>query len=201
MCYIPRPMPEDDLLTKDDISRELNPAEPLSIRSVERYIELAAVEPTVKGKGRGSLSKYSRADVAKIVTAYRTAQEQQQQRRDGQASQALATTKPASVERAALAGEILTSQREGFETLAERIDSWPVWMSRDEAIARAGIPPSYFEAATRQRKGRDAPEPAVPHIGHGKARRFHRDDVRAFAERMREPGFIDKLTGKLENPT
>ena len=46
-------MKKPELLTKDDIARELSNGDaPLSIRSVERYIQLAGVEPAVKGSGR-----------------------------------------------------------------------------------------------------------------------------------------------------
>jgi hypothetical protein len=171
-----------DLLTKDDIARELNPAEPLSIRSVERYIQLAGVEPTEKGKGRGSHSKYSRRDVDKIVTAYRKAQAEQQA---AKTSQALTTTKPASVERVALVGELMSSQAEGFKALSSTLDPWPVWLTKQQAVDLAGIPAAYFDRGVRAGE--------LPHIGAGTGRRYHRDDVRRFAERMREPGYIDGL--------
>ena len=80
MWYKARPMKKAELLTKDSIARELSGGdEPLSIRSVERYIQLAGVEPAVKGSGRGKQAKFSRADVEKIKTAYKTAAERREQ--------------------------------------------------------------------------------------------------------------------------
>jgi hypothetical protein len=64
-----------ETFTKEEIARLLNPDEPLSVRSVERYIQLAGVKPVVKGKGRGSKSRYSREDVDRIVAIYRKVQE------------------------------------------------------------------------------------------------------------------------------
>jgi hypothetical protein len=183
-------MSTEGLLTKEQIGRELNPDDPLGVRSVERYIALAGVEPAVKGKGRGHQSKYSRADVAKIVEAYRTAQERQQQ-----PGQALARTTPGGLDRAAALVEMMSEQAEGFarvvesnERLREVADSWPVWMSKAQATERAGIPASYFDAGVRAGE--------LPHIGGGTGRRYHREDVRAFAARMREPGFIEGLLKK-----
>jgi hypothetical protein len=169
-----------DLLTKEDIARELNPEEPLSIRSVERYIELAGVMPTVKGKGRGSLSKYSREDADKIVTAYHAAQAEQQNR-----SQAVATRKPDALERVAFVGELMNRQDEGFKALSSALDPWPVWISRKDAIELSGVPAAYFNAGVKAGE--------LPHVGRGTGRRYHRDDVRRFADRMREPGYIDGL--------
>jgi excisionase family DNA binding protein len=81
---------KNELLTKEEIAAELSPPpdEPLSIRSVERYINLAQVVPAVKGSGRGKQAKFRREDVDKITAAYKAAAE----RRENQ-SMALTTTK------------------------------------------------------------------------------------------------------------
>jgi hypothetical protein len=157
-----------DLLTKEDIARELNPERPLTVRSVERYIRLAKVKPAEAGGGKKNKAKYSREDADKIIRAYRTAQAtQQQERQQRPESRALTTTKPASV---ALVGEMARSQIEAFE----RLDPWPEWLTRAEALERSGVPPSFFDRAR------------VPHIGHGRAVRYHRDDVRELSRRLRQ---------------
>jgi hypothetical protein len=170
------------LLTKEDIARELNPDEPLSIRSVERYIQLAGVRPAVLGKGRGKQSQFARADVDKIVAAYHKAQAEQQQARD---TQALATTKPASLERVAVVGELVAQQSEAFRALSSALDPWPVWMTKQQAVELSGVPSSYFDLGVRAGE--------LPHVGAGTGRRYHRDDIRRFAAQMREPGFIEGL--------
>jgi hypothetical protein len=75
--------------------------------------------------------------------------------------------------------QIVTRQREAYEQViekqsatAERADPWPEWLTRAEALERSGIPPTYFRE--------------VPHIGRGRAVRYHRDDVRALSRRLRE---------------
>jgi hypothetical protein len=83
-------MVKNELLTKEEIAIELSPPpdEPLSIRSVERYVNLAQVVPAVKGSGRGNQAKFRRADVEKIKAAYKTAAELRENQ-----SMALTTTK------------------------------------------------------------------------------------------------------------
>lgn len=169
----------EELLTKEQIGQELNPSDPLGVRSVERYIALAGVEPAIKGKGRGHQSKFARADVEKIVTAYREAQERQQQ-----PSQAIARAPSAGLQLAA-AAEWTSAQAEGFRALSSTLDPWPVWMSKAQAVELSGVPASYFDAGVRAGE--------LPHVGGGTGRRYHREDVRAFAEKMREPGFIEGL--------
>lgn len=71
--------------------------------------------------------------------------------------------------------------------MASALDSWPIWLSRGEAIERTGLPASWFDAGVRAGD--------LAHTGEGRGRRFHREDVRAFAERIREK---DYLTGLLE---
>jgi excisionase family DNA binding protein len=95
-------MKKQTLLTKEDIARELSENEPLSIRSVERYINLARVVPAVKGSGRGKQAKFRREDVDKVVAAYKAAAE----KRENQ-STALTTTKPAALSRVAFVAEIV----------------------------------------------------------------------------------------------
>jgi len=174
-----------DLLTKEDIARELSPAEPLSDRSVQRYIQLAGVEPAVKGSGRGKVAKFKREDVEKIKTAYKVAAETR-----AQTSTALTTTKPATLQRVALVEELIAANTEGFRTLQAALDTCPVWLTRTEAIERTGLPSTWFDAAVKSGDG------ALPHKGRGRARRFHRDDVRLLAERVRDSEYLGKLLGK-----
>jgi excisionase family DNA binding protein len=95
-------MKKQNLLTKEDIARELSPNESFSIRSVERYLKLAKVKAEVKGSGRGRQAKFKREDVDKVVAAYKVAA----QKRENQ-STALTTTKPAALSRVAVVAEIL----------------------------------------------------------------------------------------------
>jgi hypothetical protein len=173
-----------DLLTKDDIARELSPPpdEPLSTRSVERYIQLAGITPAVKGSGRGKQAKFRRADVDKIKAAYTAAQEQRKE------STALTTTKPAAISNVALVEELTNKQAEGFQSLRAALDVWPVWLTRAEALERTGLPPTWFDAGARSG--------TLPHSGTGRARRFHRDDVRTFAERVRDKEYLLGILGE-----
>lgn len=177
----------DELLTKEDIGRELNPDEPLSVRSVERYIEIAGVTPAVKGKGRGNLSKYGRADVDKIVAAYRAAQDEQKRAREGGQSQALAPSRSAALERLAV-GELTSAQAEGFRSLSERLDPWPPWLTTKAALELSGLPHSWLYAGLR--KG------LLAASGTKYTRRIHRDELRAFIERTREGEFVSELLEK-----
>jgi hypothetical protein len=175
-------MKKAELLTKDSIARELSGGdEPLSIRSVERYIQLAGVEPAVKGSGRGKQAKFRRADVEKIKIAYRQAAERREQ------STALTTTKPATLAPAALVGELLSSSAEGFQRLSTALDTWPVWLTKVDALERTGLPVTWFDAGVRRGE--------LPHVGEGRGRRFHREDVRIFAEKVRDRKYLATLFG------
>jgi hypothetical protein len=169
------------LLTKEEIARELSGTdETLSIRSVERYINHAGVKPEVKGIGRGKQSQYSRADVDKIKEAYRTAAENREQQ-----TSALTTTKPASLAPVALVAELLTRNLEGFESLSAALDTCPVWLTRTEALEHTGLPATWFDAAVTAK--------ALQYVGQGRGRRYHRADVRALAERMKDNDFFASL--------
>ena len=169
------------LLTKDEIARELSPDEPLSTRSVERYIQLANVEPAVKGSGRGKQAKFRREDVEQIKAAYSAAAERREQQRE---STALTTTKPATLQPVALVEEFIGSN----QRLQAALDTWPVWLTRAEALARTGLPASWFDAGVSRNE--------LPHVGEGRGRRFHRDELRAFAERIRDRDYLARLLGK-----
>src|SRR5215207_6429278 len=139
--------PAESLLTKPQIASELGgTGEPLSIRSVERYIQLANVRPVVKGSGRGKQAQFSRADVDKIKEAYHAAAEQREQR-----STALTTTKPAAPAPVAVVAELIARNAEGFQTLSAALDSWPVWLTRAEALNRTGLPSTWFDAAVSKK--------------------------------------------------
>lgn len=172
------------LLTKREIAIELGGKDsPLHVRSVERYIKLAQVRPTVKGSGRGKESQFARDDVDKIKAAYQAAAEQRENK-----SEALTATKPAALAPVALVAEILASNAEGIKALSGALDSWPIWLTRAEAIARAGMPAAWFDAAVNKKE--------LPGVGKGRGRRYHRNDVRAFAERLSDDAYITKLLQK-----
>ncbi len=170
-------MKKTDLLAKEDIAREMGgKGEPLSIRSVERYIKLAKVEPAVKGSGRGKLARYARTDVEKIKTAHQKAAEERDK-----PSTALTTTKPATSQAVALVGELFTHQQEAFTLIQAALDSWSIWMTRAEALERTGLPASWFDMGVACGD--------LAAVGAGRGRRYHRADVRTFAERMREADY------------
>jgi hypothetical protein len=179
-----------ELLTKEEITRQLSgTGEPLSIRSVERYINLAGVKPAVKGSGRGKQSKYSRADVDKIKEAYRVAAENREQ-----PTAALTTTKPAALAPVAVFAELFSATTEGIRALGATLDTWPIWLTRAEALERTGLPATWFDAA--------ASSGTLPHVGQGRGRRYHRDDVRAVAESMKDPAYLASLlTPKVKSKT
>ncbi len=186
------------LLTKEEIARVLSPAEPLSTRSVERYIQLAGVTPAVKGSGRGKQAKFRREDVEKIKTAYGAAAERREQQKE---STALATTKPAALQPVAVVAELIGGN---LTALSAALDTWPVWLTKAEALERTGLPATWFDAGVRasRQKGEGEEKELPPHgeglpyHGKGRGRRFHRDDLRAFAERIRDGKYLDNLLGK-----
>lgn len=177
-------MKKPELLTKDDIAKELADGnEPLSIRSVERYINQAEVRPAVQGSGRGKQAKFNRADVEKIKTAYKTAAERREQ-----SSTALTTTKPAIPTSVVFVGELFERQAEGFNALRAALDTWPVWITKHEVLERTGLPVTWLDAGIRAGE--------LLHVGAGRARRFHRDEVRSFAEKIRDPKYLKSLLKK-----
>jgi hypothetical protein len=179
-------MKKPELLTKEEIAVEMSDgSEPLSIRSVERYIQIAGVEPAVKGSGRGKLARYARADVERIKSAYREAAERREQQKP---DTALTTTKPAALAPVALVGELLAGQTRGFESLQAALDTWPIWLTRREALERSGLPAAWFDRGVRAGK--------LPTVGSGRGRRFHRDDVRAYARSVRDGDYLKELLGK-----
>lgn len=174
-------MKDEELLTKEEIARELvdDGQEPLSIRSVERYINLAGVSPAVKGSGRGKQAKFSRDDVVKIKAAYKAAAETR-----GGGGTSLTRAAAGGVQRAAAVAE-LERNTEALTGLRAALDPWPVWMTKAQALRRSGLPASWFNSGARSGE--------LPHVGEGRGRRFHRDEVRAFAERVRESSYVAGL--------
>ncbi|HEX8556698.1 MAG TPA: hypothetical protein VF668_01275 [Pyrinomonadaceae bacterium] len=185
-------MPEDhpeELLTKEEIARELNPAEPLSIRSVERYIKIAndegaAIIPAVKGSGRGKQAKFRRADVEKIKAAYQASAEAREQQQ--QQTAALAPSRAGLP--APLVEQLVADQRRGFEELRQALDPWPMWLTRTDALERTGLPPTWFDLGVKKE--------LLPFVGVGRSRRYHRDHVRTFAGSIREGDFLKALLKK-----
>lgn len=87
--------------------------------------------------------------------------------------------------------ELIQRQERGQAALVAVSDPWPVWMPRALALELAGLPATWFDAGVK--KGELKP------TGAGRARRFHRDDVRAFAELVREPAYLARLLEGLRN--
>ena len=176
-------MKKPELMTKDEIARELAPDAPLSDRSVQRYIAIAGVKPAVRGSGRGHVAKFKREDVEKIKRAYKRAAEH----REGQ-STALTTTKPVSRSPVAFVADLVASNVEGFHALRDALDTWPVWLTKAEALERTGLPGSWLDAGIRSGE--------LSHTGEGRGRRFHRDDVRAFDARIKDKDYLAGLLKK-----
>ncbi len=175
---------KSDLLTKKDIASELSENEPLSIRSVERYINLARVVPAVKGSGRGRHAKFRREDVDTIVGIYNAASEQRENQ-----STAITTTKPVALSPVAVITELMSNNLVGVQSLtqslAESLDSCPIWLTREQALERTGLPGTWLDAAIASKE--------LQHVGDGRGRRYHRADVRAFAERVQDRNFMSSL--------
>lgn len=171
---------KDDLVTKEEIRDALEKAgHRMHPRTIEKKLSLAGIEPVEKGSGRGKQAKYRRADAERILLA---GEEQ---------STALTTTRPAAL--VALVAEAMTNNAAGFQSLRAALDSWPVWLTRLDAIARTGLPATWFDAGVR--KGELIP------LGNGRARRYDRDNVRHFAARMKDAGYLRRLLTKPTKPT
>jgi hypothetical protein len=84
--------------------------------------------------------------------------------------------------------ELFERQNSSLSELRAVSDSWPVWMRRKQALELTGLAPSWFDAGVRTG--------ALPYTGTRYTRRFHRDDLRAFAERVRDAAFLARLLAK-----
>jgi hypothetical protein len=181
-------MKKQTLLTKEDIARELSENEPLSIRSVERYINLARVVPAVKGSGRGKQAKFRREDVDKVVAAYKAAAE----KRENKSTTAITTTKPAALSPVAVITELMSNNlvvvQSLTQSLAESLDSCPIWLTREQALERTGLPRTWLDAAIASKE--------LQHVGDGRGRRYHRADVRAFAGRVQDRNFLSSILNR-----
>ena len=141
---------KNDLLTKEEIAAELSPPpdEPLSIRSVERYIHLAGVVPVVKGSGRGKQAKFRREDVDKITSAYRAASE----RRENQ-STALTTTKHATDFRVARVAEIVMAVDELRAKVQPQADvGAKIMLTLADAAALSSLSENHLREAIKAKK-------------------------------------------------
>jgi hypothetical protein len=183
-----------DLLTKNEIAHELGgKGEPLSVRSVERYINLAGVKPVVKGSGRGKQAKFSRADVDKIKEAYQKAAAQREQHSTALTTAKTALSIPIDITELIKSNAegyrfFSASNSEGFNLLSAALDTWPVWLTRSEALKKTGLPAAWFDAGVSAKE--------LQYIGEGRGRRYHRDDLRIFAERLRDAQFLARLLEK-----
>jgi excisionase family DNA binding protein len=139
---------KDVLLTKEDIARELSDSDnPLSIRSVERYIHLANIKPAVKGSGRGKQAKFRRADVEKIKTAKLAAAEQREQQ-----STALTTTKPVAFTPVALVAEWKTALETQTKAMAAVPITAKLTLSLSEAAELSGLSKGLLLEAIHSKK-------------------------------------------------
>ncbi len=161
-----------DLLTKEEIARLLSPDAPLSIRSVERYINLADVKPAVRGSGRGKLAQFRRSDAEKIKAAYDTAS----QARESE-SAALTTTKHASV--ALVARNPTQALAFALTAIAAPVRlSEKLLLSIREASMLSGIPASKLRSAVKSDKLR-----TVRGIGRGLGK-MRRSDLDAYVRKL-----------------
>lgn len=80
---------------------------------------------------------------------------------------------------------LVESQSRGFAELRAASDTWPVWLTRRQALDLTGLAPSWLAAGVR--KGE------LPYTGTRHTRRFHRDDLRAFAERVKDADYLARL--------
>jgi hypothetical protein len=64
-------------------------------------------------------------------------------------------------------------------------DSWPVWLTKAQALELSGLAPTWFAAGVKAGE--------LPHAGAGRARRYHRDAVRSFADQVRVPAYLERL--------
>jgi hypothetical protein len=99
----------------------------------------------------------------------------------------LQTTRPGGVQRAAAVAE-LERNTEALLNLRATLDPWPVWMTKAQALRRSGLPASWFNSGARSGD--------LPHVGEGRGRRFHRDEVRAFSERVRDSSYLAGLLAR-----
>jgi excisionase family DNA binding protein len=167
---------KDELLTKEQIAAELsdNPQEPLSIRSVERYIQIANIRPTVRGTGRGHQSKYSRADVDKLIIAYRKSQEARETGR----SQALTTTKPTAGFVEQLVLEQLSLAIKSANATPQVSLEVKIFLTLKEAAALSGLSHDYLLRAIKDKKLKAR----LNELGRGY--RIKRTDLEVFANKQ-----------------
>jgi hypothetical protein len=176
VCYIPRPMKEvRETFTKREAMQETG----ASAKTIERRLQPVGTQPGKHGKE----SLYARSDVFRLrdELGYRkpAGEPLTPDSYDTGGDSPDTALAPAGVLR--IFEQIVLRQRES----AASLDPWPVWMTKAKAVELSGIPASYFD------RGVKAGE--LPHVGRGTGRRYHRDDVRRFAEKMRKPGFIEGL--------
>jgi hypothetical protein len=170
----------------------------VSTKTIERRLKPIRQEK----EKHGLTSYYSRADVFKLRNdlGYKKPEQPPEtaitpdsydtESPDTSDSTALATRPPGAL--VAFIEQIVGRQEQATASLvesqreaAEKSDPWPVWLTKAQAVDLAGIPAAYFDKGVRAGE--------LPHIGAGTGRRYHRDDVIRFAERMREPGYIEGL--------
>jgi hypothetical protein len=84
--------------------------------------------------------------------------------------------------------KLFEGQTRGFEELRAVSDSWPVWLMRKQALEVTGLAPSWLAAGVRRGE--------LPYTGTPHTRRFHRDDLRAFAERVKDAEYLARLLDK-----
>jgi len=165
-----------DLLTKEEIGVALSPppAEPLSIRSVERYIKQAQVQPAVRGSGRGKQAMFRREDVEKMAAAYRAAAEQRKDQ-----STALTTTKLANVQLVAFVAELA----EAVKSIRQTQKSQPqanvgekMMLSPGEAAAVAGLSENFIRSKMKAGK--------LKAKIYGRGYKIKRSDLDAFIKKL-----------------
>lgn len=147
----------------------------VSVRLVERYA----------GEGRLGEVRYVRGKTGKVADYAPEAVERLKAELESVDTQLVQAPNTRAT------GLVVASQSAALVALVEAlrgsVDSSPVWLTREQALEASGVPVSWFDVAVRAGK--------LPHIGEGRGRRYHREDVRRYAESLRADGMKGELPG------
>jgi len=150
-------------MNKKDASAALQ----VSIRLVEKYAS----------EGRLGEVKYVRGKTGKQADFDPASVEKLKAELESVDRQLIAPNRRAANLNGALSEQTPPAVMALVEALRSAVDTSPVWLTKGEALKASGIPERWFDRAVRAG--------LVPHIGEGRGRRFHRSDVRRYAESLR----------------
>jgi hypothetical protein len=179
--------------------------EPITTRSVERYVHDGKLQPVKQlAGGRGKTVRFRTTDVLKLRTEMvRQGEQAELQRREGR--EALTATKRDRIS-VAVVGELVAhleqqrgeqiqfgerlveslgqhlamSERLGEKLVAEiaRHDPRPVWLTREQALELSGLPASLLQQGIKDER--------LHPIGKGRGWRLNRDELLAFSVGLRK---------------